>query len=74
MVIPLLVLVLHATPGNSITDWQDIRKAYSRQEDVPLFTHGQMVTYFVTRTVSDGLPAKDFKGMNEKPLIRFITT
>ena len=49
-----------------ITDWQDIRNAYTKREKVPLFTHGQVITYFVTRTVSDGLPAGDFKGMNEK--------
>ena len=46
--------------------WKDIREAYSSREEVPLFTNGQMITYFVTRTVSDGLPAGDFKGMNEK--------
>ena len=44
-----------------ITDWQDIRNAYTKREKVPLFTHSQVITYFVTRTVSDGLPAGDFK-------------
>ena len=34
--------------------------------DVPSFSHAQMVTYFVSRTVSDGLPAGDFNAMNKK--------
>ena len=38
---------------------------YSRQEDIPSFTDGQLVTYFVCRTVADGLPAGDFKSMNK---------
>ena len=33
---------------------------------MPLFSNGQMVTYFGSRTVSDGLPAGDFKAMNKR--------
>ena len=39
--------------------------AYSRQEDIPSFTDGQLVSYFVFRTVADGLPAGGFKSMNK---------
>ena len=47
-------------------DWIDIRRAYTTAAEVPKFTNGQMVTYFVCRTVSDGLPAGDFKAINSK--------
>ena len=46
-------------------EWIDINSAYSRAEDVPSFTYGNMITYFVTRTVTDGLPANDFKSINK---------
>ena len=46
-------------------EWIDIKSAYSRAEDVPSFTYGNMITYFVTRTVTDGLPANDFKSINK---------
>ena len=46
--------------------WQDIKVAYQSRSQVPSFSHGQMITYFVSRTVSDGLPAGDFKAMNIK--------
>ena len=39
--------------------------AFSGPEVVPSFSNGQMIEYFVTRTVSDGLPAGDFKSMNK---------
>lgn len=35
-------------------------------EKVPSFCNGQLVEYFVSRTVSDGLPAGDFKSINTK--------
>ena len=47
-------------------DWVDIRRAYTTAAEVPKFTNGQMVTYFVCQTVSDGLPAGDFKAINSK--------
>ena len=47
-------------------DWVDIRRAYTTAAEVPKFTNGQMVTYFVCRTASDGLPAGDFKAINSK--------
>ena len=46
--------------------WENLIFAFSGPEvvRVPLFSDGQMIEYFVTRTVSDGLPAGDFKSMN----------
>ena len=38
--------------------WIDIKKAYLA------FTNAQIISYFVTRTVDDGLPAADFKSIN----------
>ena len=43
--------------------WVDIRSAYKSPNKVPEFNYSQ-ITYFVTRTVSDGLPASDFKSSN----------
>ena len=45
--------------------WKDIRKAFSKKEDVPMFAEGQLISYFVCRTLADGLPAGDFKSMNK---------
>ena len=45
--------------------WKDIRKVFSDKKDVPTFTNGQLINYFVCRTVADGLPAGDFKSMNK---------
>ena len=45
--------------------WKDIRKVFSDKKDVPMFTNGQLINYFVCRTVADGLPAGDFKSMNK---------
>ena len=35
--------------------WINIKNAYSRPEEVPLFNHGHMISYFVSRTAVDGL-------------------
>ena len=45
--------------------WKDIKLLYTKSEDVPSFTNAQLVTYFVCRTVNDGLPAGDFKSINK---------
>ena len=37
----------------------DIRSAYKSPSEVPEFNYSHIITYFVTRTVSDGLPAND---------------
>ena len=44
--------------------WVDIRSAYKSPNEVPEFNYSQIITYFVTRTVSDGLPVSDFKSSN----------
>ena len=54
-----------ATPDQcSGINWKALKSAYSCPDEVPSFSNGQMVTYFVSRTVSDGLPAGDFKTIN----------
>ena len=44
--------------------WVNIKKAYSKPEDVPSFNHGHMISYFVSRTAADGLPSGDIKSIN----------
>ena len=51
--------------GSTIV-WKNVKKAYSSKDEVPSFSTGQMVSYFVSRTVCDGLPAGDFNAMNKK--------
>ena len=50
--------------------WQNIKVAYKSQA-VPQFGNGQIVEYFVTRTVKDGCPAADFKSMNKSAINLF---
>jgi len=42
----------------------DICSAYQSPSEVPEFNYSHIITYFATRTVSDGLPASDFKSSN----------
>ena len=44
--------------------WEDIQKAYKSPTDVPMFTNGHIVAYFVARSAADSLPAGDFKSVN----------
>ena len=44
--------------------WVDICSAYKSPNEVPEFNYSQIITYFVTRTVSDVLPVSDFKSSN----------
>ena len=48
--------------------WCDIRQAWKYPQEVPCFTNGLIVQYFVTCTVHDGLPASDFKSINQSAL------
>lgn len=59
-------VVASSTQQDNSIVWKNVKKAYSCKSEVPSFSHGQMVTYFVSRTVSDGLPAGDFNAMNKK--------
>ncbi len=58
--------MLDSEPQQGPETWKDVKLAYSNKSEIPSFSHGQMVTYFVSRTVSDGLPAGDFNAMNTK--------
>ena len=44
--------------------WMDIKEFYKSPDDVPRFTNAQIVTYFVTRQVSDSRLCGDFKAIN----------
>ena len=45
--------------------WLLITEAFSTAAEVPQFNTGHIVAYFVTRTVTDSLPASDFKSVNK---------
>ena len=45
--------------------WTNIINACSWPEEVPLFNHGQMISYFVSRTAADGLASGDVKSINK---------
>ena len=48
------------------TEWTKIKQAYSHPAQVlPSFNHGHMISYFVSRTAMDGLPAGDIKSINK---------
>ena len=44
--------------------WLSIQTAFSQADKPITFTHGHMITYFVSRNVVDGLAAGDFKSIN----------
>ena len=53
------------SPDLSFTgEWTNM-KAYSHPAQVPSFNHGHMISYFVSRTATDGLPAGDIKSINK---------
>ena len=45
--------------------WTNIKQAYSQPAQVPSFNHGHMISYFVSCTATDGLPAGDIKSINK---------
>ena len=51
--------------------FKNVTQAYSSPADMPQFNIGHIVTYFVTRTVCDGLPAEDLKSVNKSAEILF---
>ena len=50
--------------------WQELTKVYTTDK-VFGFTNAQIISYFVTRTALDGLPAGDFKYVNSSALSLF---
>ena len=68
-----------APTGSASTDaiailgqsWQNIRTMYKSPSDIPQFSNAQIVSYFVTRTVSDGIASSDFKSINQSALHLF---
>jgi len=45
--------------------WTNIKQAYSQPTQVPSSNHEHMISYFVSRTATDGLPAGDIKSINK---------
>ena len=46
-------------------EWTNIKQAYSQPAQVPSFNHGHIISYFISRTATDGLPAGDIKSINK---------
>ena len=44
--------------------WRLLTEMYNNSAEVPSFNNGHIVSYFVTRSVLDGLPSADFKSIN----------
>ena len=51
--------------------WVNLKTAVY-QEGEFCFTSAEKVSYFISRSVSDGFPADDFKDINKKAKILFI--
>ena len=47
-----------------LVGWQSIKQAFKCKDTLPSFNNGHIVSYFVTRSVLDGLPSGDFKSIN----------
>lgn len=57
-----------STPSTALSftgKWTNLKQAFSEPADVPSFNHGHMISYFVSRTAADGLPAGDIKSINK---------
>ena len=54
------------TPTNStsVYDWQLLKEIVDSQHPLLIFSNSQIITYFVTRTLIDCLPANDLKAIN----------
>ena len=61
----------HQSPGEQLAPllpsdgWQEITGAFSSAQQAIPFTNAQIITYFITRTVDDSLPAGDFRSINK---------
>ena len=53
-----------ATNSTSVHDWQPLKEIVDSQHPLLIFSNSQIITYFVTRTSIDGLPANDLKAIN----------
>ena len=51
--------------------FQDIKTVNKSPSEIPPFSNAQIVSYFVTRTVTDGLASSDFKLINQSALNLF---
>ena len=53
-----------ATNSTSVHDWQPLKEIVDSQHPLLMFSNSQIITYFVTRTSIDSLPANDLKAIN----------
>ena len=53
-------------PGTEAHVWKPLKECVAHKDSHPLvtFSNSQIITYFVTRTAVDGLPANDLKAIN----------
>ena len=53
-------------PGTEPHVWKPLKECVAQKDSHPLLTffNSQIITYFVTRTVVDGLPTNDLKAIN----------
>ena len=54
-----------ATNSTSVHDWQPLKEIVDSQHPLLMFSNSQIITYFVTRTSTDSLPANDLKAINK---------
>ena len=50
--------------------WKSVMEAFS-VTDIPQFNNGQILTYFVIRSVIDGLPLEDFNSVSSSAVYLF---
>ena len=50
--------------ATSVHDLQPLKEIIDSQHPILMFSNSQIITYFVTRTSIDGLPANDLKAIN----------
>ena len=53
-----------ATNSTRVHDWQPPKEVIDSHHPSLMFSKSKIITYFVTRTSIDGLPASDLKAIN----------
>lgn len=53
------------------TSWVDIKEFYKSPDQVPSFNNGQIITYFVSRSLCDSRSCSNFKEINQSAVNLF---